>query len=99
MIFFLKAFFLLLTVIFNLFFRYALVRNAGTKVVHRSVQEGLGQVVKKYDVLTRSEEKLVLASEGASLSHLHGLNSRMGYFMCRNFFVHGQNELPATNAN
>jgi hypothetical protein len=56
-------------------------------------------VVKKFEVLTQSKEKLVLVSEGASLSHPRGLNSRMGYFMCQNFFVRGQNELRATNAN
>jgi hypothetical protein len=56
-------------------------------------------VVKKSDVLTRNEEKLVVASKGASLSHPRGLNNRMGYFMYRNFFVRGQNELCATNAN
>ena len=81
------------------FCSYALVRNAGTEVVHRSVREGLGRNVKKSDLLTREEEVRVLASEGAAVSHPHGLNSRMGYFFCRNFFIRGQNELRATNAN
>lgn len=82
-----------------LFCSYALVRNAGTEVVHRSVREGLGRNVKKSDLLTREEEVRVLASEGAAVSHPRGLNSRMGYFFCRNFFIRGQNELRATNAN
>ena len=79
--------------------RYALVRNVGTEVVQRSVREGLGHSVRKSDVLTREEERIVLESDGCSVSHPRGLNSRMGYFLCRNFFIRGQNELRWTNAN
>jgi hypothetical protein len=78
---------------------YALVRNVGTEVVHRSVRKGLGQNVKKSDILTLEEEQVVLKSPGADIFLPHNLNSRMGYFLCRNFFIHGQNELRATNAN
>jgi hypothetical protein len=87
--------------IFSLSFlcKYALVRNAETEVVQRSVREGLGQSIKKSDLLTQEEERVVLASEGATISHPHGLNSQMGYFLCRNFFIRGQNELRWTNAN
>jgi hypothetical protein len=56
-------------------FSYALVRNAGTVVVHRFVREGLGQSVKKSDVLMREEEQVVLKSVGANISHSHGLNN------------------------
>jgi hypothetical protein len=50
-------------------------------------------------VLTREEGQVVLKSLGVDISHLHSLNSRMGYFLYRNFFIRGQNELRATNAN
>ena len=68
-------------------------------MVQRSVREGLGHSVKKSDLLTREEERIVLDSEGCSVTHPRGLNSRMGYFLCRNFFIRGQNELRWTNAN
>jgi hypothetical protein len=74
------------------------MRNAGTEVVHWSVREGLGQSVKKSNVLTREEEQVVLKSLGVDISHLRNLNSRMGHFICQNFFIRGQNELQATNA-
>ena len=90
---------LCLNVHFFLFYNYTLVRNARTEVVHRSVREGLGRTVKKSDLLTREEEMHVLASKGVAISYLHALNSRMGYFFCCNFFIRGQNELRATNAN
>jgi hypothetical protein len=99
----LLLFFLLLLYIplisFCVVFSYSLVRNAGTEVLHRSVREGLGQSVKKFDILTQEEEQVVLRSVGADIFHPRGLNSRMGYFFCRNFFIRGQNELGATNAN
>jgi hypothetical protein len=79
--------------------RYALVRNAGTEAVYRSVRGGLGLVVKKSDVLTLKEEQQVLVSNRASISTVRSLNSRMGYFLCRNFFIRGQNELRSTIAN
>jgi hypothetical protein len=50
-------------------------------------------------VLTWEEEQVVLKSAGADISHPCSLNSRMGYFLCWNFFIQGQNELRATNAN
>jgi hypothetical protein len=78
--------------------RYALVRNACTKVVHHYVCEGLGQSVKKSNVLSHEQEQLILASDGASLTHPCGLNICMGHFMCQNFFSHGQNKLKSTNA-
>jgi hypothetical protein len=74
-------------------------RNASTKVVHQSVWEGLGRIVKKSDVLIWKEEHVVLESNGADLSHPHDCNSYMGYFLCWNFFIRGQNELRVTNAN
>ena len=79
--------------------RYALVRNAGTEAVQRFVHEGLGQSVKKSNLLTWKEERVVLDNEGAIISHPQDLNSQMGYFLCRNFFIRGQNELQWTNAN
>jgi hypothetical protein len=75
------------------------VRNAGIEVAHRFVREGLDQSVKKLDLLTREKEWIVLASEGAMITHPRSLNSRMGYFLCHNFFIRGQNELRWTNAN
>jgi hypothetical protein len=75
----LLLFFLLLLYIplisFCVVFSYSLVRNAGTEVLHRSVREGLGQSVKKSDVLMREEEQVVLKSVGANISHSHGLNN------------------------
>ena len=79
--------------------KYALVRNASTEVVQRSIREGLGHSVKKSNLLIHEEERVVLDSEGAMISHPRGLNSRMGYFLCKNFFIRGQNELQWMNAN
>jgi hypothetical protein len=70
-------------------FRYAPVRNAGTEAVQRSVRQGVGLKVKKSDVLTREEEKLMLKNDGASLDHPKGLNNRFVYFCCKNFFIRG----------
>jgi hypothetical protein len=98
LLFFLLSFYIPL-ISFCFVSSYAIVRNVGTEVVHKSVREGLGQSVKKSDVLTREEEQVVLKSAGVHISHPRGLNSRMGYFFCRNFFIRGQNELGATNAN
>jgi hypothetical protein len=61
--------------LFTSFCKYALVRNAGTQVVHRFVHEGLGQSVKKSDLLTREEEWIVLANEGSMITHPRGLNN------------------------
>ena len=56
----------------------------------RSFRNGLGQEVKKSDLLTIEEEQLLLSSDGASISHPRGLNSRFVYFCCRNFFIRDQ---------
>jgi hypothetical protein len=41
----------------------------------------------------------MLESYGAALNHPRGLNNRFMYFYCRNFFIHGQNELRETSAH
>jgi hypothetical protein len=63
------------------------------------VRGGLGSVVKKSDLITREEEILLLKSDACALTNGRGCNNRMLYFICRNMFIRGQNELRATNAN
>jgi hypothetical protein len=60
---------------------------------------GLGSVVKKSDLITHEEEILLLEYDGCTLTNGRGCNNRMFYFLCRNMFIRGQNELRATNAN
>lgn len=76
------------------------MRNTGTKVVHRYVREGLRLVLKKSDILRLNEEQLVLENEGASIDHLRGLNSKMGYFLCHNSFIQNRmNFVPSMQIN
>ena len=80
-------------------YRYVLVWNAGTEAVQRSVRGGLGSVIKKSDLITCEEEVLLLKFDCCVLTNGRGCNNRMLYFLCRNMFIRGQNELRATNAN
>jgi hypothetical protein len=41
----------------------------------------------------------LLKFDGCALTNDRGCNNRMLYFLCRNMFIRGQNELCATNAN
>ena len=75
------------------------MRNACTEAVQRSVRGGLGSVIKKSDLITHEEEVLLLKSDGCALTNGRGCNNRMLYFLYRNMFIKGQNELRATNAN
>lgn len=80
-------------------YRYAQVQNAGTEFVQQSAHQGVGLTVKKFDVLTRKEEREILDSDGASLHNPRGLNNRFVYFCSRNFFIRSQNELRETSAH
>jgi hypothetical protein len=81
------------------FFRYALVCNAGSESVQRSVREGLGQRVQKSDILSLAEEQTILASPCCSVDHPQGLNNRMRIFCLRIFLIRGQSELRSTSPN
>jgi hypothetical protein len=61
--------------------RYVVLQNVGIEVVHKYVLEGLGQVIKKSNVLISEEGQLVLVSKKASVSHPCGLDNMMGYFL------------------
>lgn len=73
--------------------RFQRVKLAANEAVMRAVQAGLGKEALKSDVLSRSEEKLMLDSNEASVSHPTGLNRRFAYFCTRNFFVRGGREM------
>jgi len=78
--------------------RYLAVKDVDTVTVKRSFRRGLRAAISKSDILTKEEEALVLASDGASLNHPRGLNNRFLYFCCRNLFIRSQQELRDTNA-
>jgi len=69
--------------------KFHCVKLAADEAVIHIVHGGLGKDTLKSNVLTISEEKLMLDSEEASVSHPSRLNKLFAYFCTRIFFVRG----------
>jgi hypothetical protein len=60
---------------------------------------GLGAIPVHSDVVNHREEQEMLANKAVCVSTLSGLNMRMGYFLSRNFFVRGAQEMREVSSN
>ena len=78
--------------------RYAKVKLAADEAALRSIAAGLGKDVKRSDILTIAEEKLMLSQEKCQINSPHGINLLFGYFCTRNFMIRGGQELRNTDA-
>lgn len=78
--------------------RYAKVKLAADEAALRSITAGLGKDVKRSDILTIAEERLMLSQEKCQINSPHGINLTFGYFCTRNFMIRGAQELRNTDA-
>lgn len=78
--------------------RYAKVKLAADKAALRSIAAGLGKDVKRSDILSIEEERLMLTQEKCQINSPHGINLMFGYFCTRNFMIRGGQELRNTDA-